>query len=104
MTAALAIAPSSERLAAPLRKAYAQVRFPSSLLRAWVRLRLTKTEIVTDAVVRALADRRRIELSSTDIARRAALDPSDVDGACASSGSIIWLPVRATVTTPTVAC
>jgi len=78
MTAALEFAPSSEPFTPPLRKAYAHVRFPSGLLRAWVRLRLTKTEIVTDAVVRALADRRRIELSSTCIARRAGSDPSDV--------------------------
>jgi len=78
MTAALAFAPSSERAAAPLRKTYAHVRFPSAVLRAWVRLGLSKTEIVTDAVVRGLADRRRIELSSTSIAKRAGLDSSDV--------------------------
>jgi DNA-binding Lrp family transcriptional regulator len=77
MTAAMAFAPSLKPLA-PLRKTYAHVRFPNALLRAWVRLRLSKTDIVTDSVVRALADRRRIELSSTCVARRAGLDSSDV--------------------------
>src|SRR5689334_21977055 len=79
MTAALAFAPSSlERFAAPLRKTYAHVRFPSAVLRAWVRLRLNKTDIVTDAIVRGLPDRRRIELSSAFIAKRAGVDASDV--------------------------
>ena len=55
MTAAVAFATwSSERCAAPLRKTYAHVRFPSAVLRAWLRLRLDKTDIVTDALVRVM--------------------------------------------------